>query len=242
MAQGLSLDILDRAPEEYPVNLGIPRPEILRMNCEAADIVRQAKNCYVKKGYIELLAFWGVGWRNSLAPIDRLGMAHLAMLKSYVQKAFLRGVRMTLLVGDNHAQANMISSATIKEYSFSIEMLAKEFSLQTRRLSDIISFPQMPLTPTQDQLSKYEPLKKKFEGSAWRLDEKDYQQRALQYFLVRTQEAPRIHEAYPQAILATADTPDRMSISPQLPLLWIFALPGRKWRHEKPWFVEESGV
>lgn len=228
---------MDRAPEEYPVNLGIPRPEILRLNFDVAEIVRQATTSYSSAGHVSVLAFWGVGWREDISAIDRLGMAQLAMLKAHLQKALLRGVRLTLLMGDNHARANLIPDLVAVKYCTGIERLAQEFAFATKRLSEIYPLTGFPLVPTATELAVYAPLRRQFEGSAWRLRKADYPTRALQYFIVRYREAPAIAAWYPLAIFATADTPDRTLIAPRLPLLHIFAFPSNRLRQEKPWFL-----
>lgn len=228
---------MDRAPEEYPVNLGIPRPEILRSNFDVAEIVRQASLSYATDGYVSVLAFWGVGWRDNITAIDRLGIAHLSMLSAHLQKALLRGVRVTLLLGDNHARTNLIPDAVASKYASGIESLATEFGLSTTRLSEIYPIKHFPFVPTAEELAVYKPLRRKFEQSAMRLLASEYVMRGLQYFIIRFREAPAIAAWRSLSILANSDTLDRAPVAPSLPQLHIYALPGKRLRQKRPWFL-----
>jgi hypothetical protein len=236
-------DWVIKAPEEYPKNLGLLRPDFLRANFDHAPVVEQAHKSYRIYGYIQLIAYWGVGWRDYLTSIDRIGMAHLAAICTQLEQSMLRGTRLTLLLSDNHGLANEIPAKTIQAYYSLIENLACEFSFDTRRLSTVFPISQEFFTkidPTPKEISIFEEMRPRLERSARNLHPDNFENRARQYFFVRYRESSLLQKAYPNAILANSDMLDRSVLAPELPSFWIYALPGKRWRKYKPWFMHQQ--
>lgn len=230
----------DRAPEEYPPNLGLTRPDIIRADFDEETVIRQALTCFHQVGQVELIAFWGVGWKQAPTNIDRLAMSHLGLITANLQKSLLKGVKLTLLIGDTHAWANEVPNDASERYLPAIEVLAKEFSFHATRVSHFFeSTPQSvqhPL-PSPEELSTYEVMRHAFERSARRLNSANAERRALHYFVVRFREREVIASTFPLAIVANSDSRQRGILTPPLPHFYIYALPSKRWRRHKPWFL-----
>lgn len=233
--------IHERTPEEYPVNLGLTRPEVVRADFDKDPIIKQALACHAQTGRVTLIAFWGVGWKRATTNIDRLGVSHLGLVVAHLQKSLLKGISVTLLISDVHAWANEVPLDSVEDYVRDMESLAKEYSFQTVRISSFLGHTPdsvRDLSPTGEELAVYEGLRNAFERSARRLCPENSERRALNYFLVRFRERQAIANAFPLAIFANSDTRQRGILTPPLPHFFIYAMPTKRWRRHKPWFIK----
>jgi hypothetical protein len=229
-----------RTPEEYPENLGLPRPEMIRADFDKLPILYQSERCFRRLGFVQLLTFWGVGWKPVTRESDRLAAAHLGLIAATLQSALRRGTRITLLLGDNHARANEIPDEIIESYSESVKKLAAEFRFSLFKLSSVksIDWGQLKhgdLTPEEAAL--YAPERLHYEKSARRLHPDNFEFRARRYFAVRHRERLPIATRFADAILASADIFKRAALMPPLPTVHIYMLPYARLRKSKPWLL-----
>lgn len=230
----------DRTPEEYPPNLGLVRPDMLRADLDKEAIILQANQCHEKHGFVQLLTFWGIGWKPTAKESDRLGMAHLALIAAHLQMTLRKGTRLTLLLGDNHACANEVPEDIICSYSDSIRNLATEFGFTVCPLSlvyPLICDQVEQLKLTSEENAVYAPERPHYEKSARHLQKEHFERRARHYFLVRYREKDAIAKKFPDAILASPDIHKRAALTPPLPTFYIYALPTAQHRKSKPWFL-----
>src|ERR1043166_5929347 len=229
-----------RTPEEYPENLGLPRPEMIRANFDKLSILYQSERSFRKLGFVQLLTFWGVGWKPLTLESDRLGAAHLALIAATLQSVLRRGTRITLLLGDNHARANEVPDDIIESYCECVEKLAAEFRFSLLKLSSVKSFDWGRLKHgylTREEAALYASERVHYEKSARRLHPDKVEFRARRYFAVRYRERLPIATRFADAILASSDIFKRAALMPPLPNVHINMFPYARLRKSKPWFL-----
>jgi len=230
-----------RALEEYPKNLGLVRPDMLSADFDKSAVLQQADRSFHQNGHVQLLTFWGIGWKPLALESDRLAMAHLGLITATLQNTLRKGTRLTLLLGDNHACANEVPDEIIRSYADSINKLAAEFGFARCELSKLhpvacSDLDQLELTPEENAL--YAPEQVHYEKSARHLRADNAERRARKYFLVRYRERQAIAGKFPDAILASPDISQRAVLTPALPTFYIHTLPLPRLRKLKPWFLK----
>jgi hypothetical protein len=229
-----------RTPEEYPENLGLVRPDMIRTDFNKLPVLNQSDRCHRRHGFVQLLTFWGIGWKSAALESDRLGMAHLGLIAATLQNVLRRGTRVILLLGDTHARANEVPDEIIQSYGDSIRKLAKEFLFSICELSSLDSVASKTFGDqdlTQEERVLYAPEQLHYEKSARHLHSDNFELRARKYFAVRYRERMIIATQFPDAVLASPDIVQRAALTPPLPTFFINILPYARLRKLKPWFL-----
>jgi len=206
---------------------------------EPERVLEAARASIASQGHVRAAFFWGVAWRQVADGLDRSVMAHLQLLMANLGVEFEAGTRLTLLLGDTHARANRIPEPRITSYCQSIEMLAGEFHVQTKLISQIRPF-VVGDEPTASEREVFAAHRHQLLSGAVKLGfGNDASDAALRYFLVRWRERVPIAQKMAPSILLAADSAAQAFLLPDLPTLFIYTLPGRKVC--KPWLVRNDG-
>jgi asparagine synthase (glutamine-hydrolysing) len=198
-----------------------------------------------RKKPIQLVGFWGASDKTEVAMPDLQAIEQLESLKREVENLHTPGLDMTIILSDEHARLNGFNEKHYRKYLTEIEHILNKADIRTMLLSTMWRRWKI----RDDTIEKWQQRAEEHNKNWWNdvlikniledsaknvTHQKNYEQAAQRYFIVRTLEAEKMKREFKHSIFFTYSSDQNQAIFPDMATLYLWV---KKGTSHVPWFL-----
>lgn len=204
-------------------------------------MAERIKKAIDEKKSIPLIGFWGASNKNSIDKNDLEALKKFKTINKEVKCIYPKGLEITFLLADEHANLNKFDSKNYIKYLKSIKTQINKFGFKAIYISKIwkmngISGRLIQLESKKISEKDWRDLSshKNLENSAKNLGFTNYKYEAKRYYIMRKIESEIIKNQFNSFIFFTQNEDILQTIFPDMPTIYLWV--GNRGHAILPWF------